>query len=126
MASEHTPVKFKDAVPGLPSRTPEDHAHVIDLSTFDAAKSPDIKLWDAIVTIIFRESSPQDDLLNRFLHFSQPRAGLSFEYRINNGLPLYTNMIMMRHGREVIVRISARITPASNMLMKTFSRLGST
>jgi hypothetical protein len=114
MASEHTRVKFKDTFSGLPSRAPDDHAHIVDESSFDAAKNQDIKLWDAIVTTILRESFTQLHsvmFLEQFLDLSKPRIrlALELEYSFDDGLPLNLTVVIMRHGREVIVGIHVRI-----------------
>jgi hypothetical protein len=90
-------LKFSDNFEKLPPTAPANHAHIIDLSSYDAAMAEeepyDMKVWDVVLTMLYNIS---EKTANDF-QLKKEHAGSS----------AFMDLIVWRQGSEVMVSRSS-------------------
>jgi hypothetical protein len=94
------PVEFTNRFTRLPASAPANHAHVIDLSSYNPdleEECYDVKVWNVVCTMLFNISK---ETLNDFLDSSVKTFQLVQEFE---GSRSNTKLLIWRKGSETLV-----------------------
>jgi hypothetical protein len=98
-------LKFSDSFEKLPPTAPASHAHIIDLSSYDATMAEeepyDMKVWDVVLTMLCNIS---EKTANDFLDSGFKTVQLRKEHA---GSSAFMDLIVWRQGSEVMVSRSS-------------------
>jgi hypothetical protein len=105
---EPLPMEFTNCFPRLPASAPANHAHIIDLSSYDPDLEEEcyhVKVWDVVCTMLFNISK---DTLNDFLDSSVKTFRLVQEFE---GSRDETKVLIWRKGSGTLVNGCLRCRP---------------